>query len=72
MECPSAWLLKPTACEHTYPLDLIVKIAGFHLRDRWAGWTRQPFNSGRASQVAEDEKVQKTEHAVNSSAPALL
>ena len=35
------------------------KIAGFRLRDRWAGWTRQPFNSDSASQVAErgDDRV---------------
>jgi len=38
-------------------LDLMAKIAGFRLRDRWAGWDRAPFTSGSPSQVAVFEKT---------------
>jgi SAM-dependent methyltransferase len=37
-------------------LDLMAKIAGFRLRDRWAGWDRAPFTSDSQSQVAVFEK----------------
>lgn len=33
-------------------LDLMARLAGLRLRDRWAGWTEQPFTSDSASQVA--------------------
>lgn len=38
-------------------LDLMAKLAGFRLRERWADWTRNPFTSGSPSQVAIFEKV---------------
>jgi SAM-dependent methyltransferase len=38
-------------------LDLMAQLAGFRPRDRWAGWTRQPFTSESVSQVAVFEKV---------------
>ena len=37
-------------------LDLMARLAGLRLRDRWAGWTRAPFTSQSASQVAVFEK----------------
>ena len=37
-------------------LDLMARIAGFRLRDRWAGWDRAPFTSDSPSQVAVFEK----------------
>jgi SAM-dependent methyltransferase len=37
-------------------LDLMARIAGFRLRDRWAGWDRAPFTSDSESQVAVFEK----------------
>jgi SAM-dependent methyltransferase len=37
-------------------LDLMAKITGFQLRDRWAGWDRAPFISDSHSQVAVFEK----------------
>ena len=37
-------------------LDLMGKLAGFRLRDRWAGWDRAPFTAGSRSQVAVFEK----------------
>jgi SAM-dependent methyltransferase len=33
-------------------LDLMARIAGLRLRDRWAGWDRAPFTSDSQSQVA--------------------
>jgi SAM-dependent methyltransferase len=38
-------------------LDLMAQLAGFRLRDRWEGWTRRPFTSASAGQVAVFEKV---------------
>jgi SAM-dependent methyltransferase len=38
-------------------LDLMAKITGFRVRDRWAGWDRAPFTSGSHSQVAVFEKL---------------
>jgi SAM-dependent methyltransferase len=40
-------------------LDLMAKVTGFRLRDRWAGWDRAPFTSAAASQVAVFEKVRQ-------------
>ena len=37
-------------------LDLMARMAGFRLRDRWAGWDRAPFTSDSESQVAVFEK----------------
>jgi SAM-dependent methyltransferase len=37
-------------------LDLMAKIAGLRLRDRWAGWARTPFTAESTSQVAVWEK----------------
>jgi SAM-dependent methyltransferase len=38
-------------------LDLMAKITGFRLRERWAGWDRAPFTSDSTSQVAVFEKL---------------
>jgi hypothetical protein len=38
-------------------LDLMARIAGFRLQDRWAGWHRAPFTSDSTTQVAVFEKV---------------
>jgi len=37
-------------------LDLMARLAGLRLRDRWAGWDRSPFTAGSGSQVAVYEK----------------
>jgi SAM-dependent methyltransferase len=37
-------------------LDLMARITGFRLRERWAGWDRAPFTSDSQSQVAVLEK----------------
>ncbi|MFL6239273.1 MAG: class I SAM-dependent DNA methyltransferase [Actinomycetes bacterium] len=41
-------------------LDLMARLAGFRLRDRWAGWDRSPFTSDSTSQVAVYEKTNST------------
>jgi SAM-dependent methyltransferase len=38
-------------------LDLMAQLAGFRVRDRWAGWDRAPFTSDSPGQVAVFEKV---------------
>jgi hypothetical protein len=38
-------------------LDLMARIAGLALRQRWAGWDRAPFTSDSERQVAVFEKV---------------
>ena len=38
-------------------LDLMAKITGFRVRDRWAGWDQAPFTSASHSQVAVFEKL---------------
>jgi hypothetical protein len=35
----------------------MARIAGFRLRERWAGWDRAPFTSDSRSQVAVFEKL---------------
>ncbi len=38
-------------------LDLMARLAGFRLRDRWAGWNRAPFTSSSTDQISVFEKV---------------
>jgi SAM-dependent methyltransferase len=38
-------------------LDLMARLAGFELRDRWQGWTREPFTSSSTEQIAIFEKM---------------
>jgi SAM-dependent methyltransferase len=38
-------------------LDLMARLAGLRLRDRWAGWNQEPFTSESRSQVAVFEKT---------------
>jgi SAM-dependent methyltransferase len=38
-------------------LDLMAKITGFRVRERWAGWDRAPFTSDSPAQVAVFEKA---------------
>jgi hypothetical protein len=33
-------------------LDLMGRLSGFRLRDRWAGWDRSPFNADSTSHIA--------------------
>ena len=38
-------------------LDLMARLAGLRLRDRWAGWDKAPFTADSPSQVAVFEKA---------------
>jgi hypothetical protein len=38
-------------------LDLMAKLAGMSLRDRWAGWDRSPFTGESTSHVSVWEKA---------------
>ena len=38
-------------------LDLMARISGFRVRDRWAGWDRAPFTSDSPSQVVVFERA---------------
>jgi len=38
-------------------LDLMARLAGMRLRDRWAGWRREPFTSDSRSHVSVYEKA---------------
>ncbi len=38
-------------------LDLMARITGFRLQDRWAGWDRAPFDSDSPRQVAVFERL---------------
>jgi SAM-dependent methyltransferase len=38
-------------------LELMAKTSGFRLRERWAGWSREPFSTESPKQVAVFERV---------------
>lgn len=42
-------------------LDLMAEMAGMHLRDRWAGWKREPFTSDSVSHVSVWEKSRQAQ-----------
>jgi len=44
-------------------LDLMAQLAGLRLRDRWAGWNREPFTTDSRSHVSVWEKPRNDEHA---------
>jgi len=50
-------------------VDLMAKITGFRLRDRWAGWDRAPSTSGSQSQVAVFEKLPQPPPPVRAGLP---
>ncbi|MEO8266437.1 MAG: class I SAM-dependent methyltransferase [Ilumatobacteraceae bacterium] len=39
--------VSPIVCRYAWPaeLDLMARIAGLRLKDRWGGWNREPFTS---------------------------
>jgi SAM-dependent methyltransferase len=51
--------LRPAASRYAWPaeLDLMARIAGMRLRDRWAGWDRAPFTAESRQHVSVYEKV---------------
>jgi len=46
-------------CRYVWPseLDLMARIAGMTLRERWAGWNREPFTSRSTSHISVWEKA---------------
>ena len=46
--------LNPVVQRYAWPseLDLMARIAGLRLKERWGGWTREPFNSSSAAHVS--------------------
>jgi hypothetical protein len=51
--------LRPAASRYAWPaeLDLMARIAGMRLRDRWGGWERRSFTADRHLHVSVYEKV---------------
>jgi hypothetical protein len=46
--------LNPVVTRYAWPseLDLMARIAGLRLKDRWAGWSREPFNAASSTHVS--------------------
>ena len=46
--------LYPVVTRYAWPseLDLVARIAGLRLKERWAGWNREPFNSASTRHVS--------------------
>jgi SAM-dependent methyltransferase len=44
----------PIVTRYAWPseLDLMARIAGLHLKDRWGGWNREPFTSTSSTHVS--------------------
>ncbi|MEP0070349.1 methyltransferase domain-containing protein [Pyruvatibacter sp.] len=51
--------LVPLPMRYAYPpeLDLMAKLAGLRLRDRWGGWNKEPFTSDSKMHVSVYEKA---------------
>ena len=51
--------LRPIPFRYVWPaeLDLMARIAGMRLRERWSGWQREPFTSESTKQVSVWEKL---------------
>jgi SAM-dependent methyltransferase len=55
---PQGPVLYPVRIRWAYPseLDLMARIAGLRLRDRWSGWQREPFTKTSAQHVSVYER----------------
>ncbi|MFF7638397.1 class I SAM-dependent methyltransferase [Kitasatospora sp. NPDC008050] len=44
----------PVVCRYAWPseLDLMARIAGLRLKERWGGWAREPFTAGSRNCVS--------------------
>ena len=53
--------LYPTQIRYAWPpeLDLMARLAGLELRDRWGGWRREPFDSTSTSHVSVYERPEE-------------
>ena len=48
----------PLKIRYAWPseLDLMARLAGMRLRDRWGGWRREPFNASSGAHVSVYER----------------
>lgn len=55
---PTGVRLVPVVLRYAWPseLDLMARLAGLQLRDRWRGWNREPFDEDSAKHVSVYEK----------------
>ena len=51
---PAGIRLNPVVQRYAWPceLDLMARIAGLRLKERWGGWEREPFNSSSSAHVS--------------------
>ena len=51
---PNGIRLYPIVCRYAWPseLDLMARIAGLRLRERWGGWSREPFTAASRLHVS--------------------
>jgi SAM-dependent methyltransferase len=51
--------LYPVSIRYTWPseLDLMARLAGLRLRERWAGWRREPFGADSTTHVSVYERA---------------
>jgi len=51
--------LYPVQLRYAWPseLDLMARLAGLRLRDRWSGWDKQPFGASSAQHVSIYERI---------------
>jgi SAM-dependent methyltransferase len=51
---PDAVRLQPVAIRYAFPaeLDLMARLAGLELRERWGGWEREPFTAASGQHVS--------------------
>jgi SAM-dependent methyltransferase len=56
---PTGATFYPVRLRWAYPaeLDLMARLAGLRLRDRWSGWDRMPFTKSSGSHVSVYERV---------------
>jgi hypothetical protein len=52
----------PVRLRYAWPaeLDLMARIAGLKLRERWGGWEREPFTDDSGSHVSIYERAWKS------------
>ena len=53
-------------------LDLMARLAGMSLRERWSGWKREPFTSDSTKHVSVWEKAQSPPQARSITAPRVV
>ena len=56
---PDGIRLQPISLRYAWPgeLDLMARLAGLRLRERWGGWRRQPFTAASALHVSVYERA---------------